>query len=55
MRLGYFTMPVLIAAALAREAGGGVVRLGGTWRGRTATIELATVGGSCNQKKYSTS
>ena len=32
----------LVAAALARGAGGGVVRLGGTWRGRTAAIEVGT-------------
>ena len=45
----------LVAAALARDAGGGMVRLGGSWRARTAAIELHTVGGACNQKKCSTS
>jgi hypothetical protein len=45
----------LVAAALAREAGGGTARLSGTWRGRTAAIELATTGGPCNPRKCSTS
>jgi hypothetical protein len=45
----------LVAAALAREAGGEAVRLSGTWRGRTAAIELATTGEPCNPRKCSTS
>jgi hypothetical protein len=34
----------LIAAALARERGDGTARLSGTWRGRTAAIDIATGG-----------
>jgi hypothetical protein len=45
----------LVAAALAREAGATRARVGGTWRGRTATIELGLEGGACNRRKSSTS
>ena len=38
------TASPLVALGLARAAGGGVVRVGGAWRGRTAAIELATAG-----------
>jgi len=38
----------LIALGLARAAGGGIARVGGTWRGRTAVIELATAGGAAS-------
>jgi beta-ketoacyl synthase-like protein len=34
----------LVALALARQAGGGAARVSGSWRGRTAAIELATTG-----------
>ena len=34
----------LVALALARVAGGGTARLSGTWRGRTAAIDLVTAG-----------
>jgi hypothetical protein len=34
----------LAALALARAGGGGTVRIGGTWRGRSATIDLVTAG-----------
>jgi Beta-ketoacyl synthase, N-terminal domain len=34
----------LLALGLAREAGSSVARVGGTWRGRTAAIELAIAG-----------
>jgi len=38
------TASPLVALALARATGGGIVRVGGAWRGRTAAIELATAG-----------
>jgi hypothetical protein len=44
----------LVALALARAAGEGSARVGGTWRGRRADIELDT-GGTWKRRKSSTS